>query len=834
MLTAAVRDLHACYPGQFVTDVRTRCPDLWQNNPHLTPLDESAPGVEILDCEYPLINQCDDTPCHCLHGYLEFLNDRLGRRIRLTRYQGDIHLSAQEKAWHSQVHELTREDTPFWILTAGGKYDVTVKWWSAERYQRVVDHFKGKIVFAQVGQQGHHHPKLNGVIDLRGRTTLRELIRLVHHADGVLCPITCAMHLAAAVEWKRNPKGLRPCVVVAGGREPVHWEQYPGHQFLHTIGALKCCARTGCWRDRIAPLGDGDERDDPKHLCLDVVNDLPRCLDMISAEEVIHRIESYYQGGMLAYLARAQSQAARKGIRATRNNPFDRLPLTSGNVRLACAQFIRTIPECPSHFRGRGIVIGAGGCRLFTCAWVCVNLLRQHGCTLPIQVWHLGEREMDARMAALLAPLGVECVDASKLRQTIPCRILGGWELKSYSVLHSPYEEVLYLDADNVPVANPEYLFDEPEYRKLGAIFWPDLGQFEKTKQMWDLLGLARPVHAEFESGQMVVNKRACWRALALALWMNEHSDFFYRIIHGDKETFHLAFRKLNQPFVLVPTAVKKLFGTMCQHDLQGRRLFQHRNSDKWNLFANNPPVEDFWFEEDCRRYLRQLQELWSGRVESKGCAKPARLPCIHVKAPVIQAGMISCTARDEVRRQTLRNLERTDWGQAEVLVEMDDGVGDDPKERQQRSALRLLKRFLQAKGDHLLFLEDDLDFNRWLRHNLEQWPPLQARSVTLAGLYNPGLREEACDVKSRAYVIRADHIFGSQAFLLSRKAAQFMIEHWNEVEGMQDIRMSRLAGRLGRPIYYHSPSLVQHVGAKSTWGGVFHEASDFDAHVKC
>lgn len=33
MLTAAVRDLHACYPGLFQTDVSTSCPDLWPHTP---------------------------------------------------------------------------------------------------------------------------------------------------------------------------------------------------------------------------------------------------------------------------------------------------------------------------------------------------------------------------------------------------------------------------------------------------------------------------------------------------------------------------------------------------------------------------------------------------------------------------------------------------------------------------------------------------------------------------------------------------------------------------------------------------------------------------------
>jgi hypothetical protein len=40
---------------------------------------------------------------------------------------------------------------------------------------------------------------------------------------------------------------------------------------------------------------------------------------------------------------------------------------------------------------------------------------------------------------------------------------------------------------------------------------------------------------------------------------------------------------------------------------------------------------------------------------------------------------------------------------------------------------------------------------------------------------------------------------------------------------------MARLAGRLDRPLYYHVPSLVQHVGKKSVWGGFFHQAADYD-----
>jgi ADP-heptose:LPS heptosyltransferase len=306
LLTAAVRDLHRCYPGQFVTDVRTSCAELWENNPYLTPLPER--GVEILECEYPLINEANQTPCHVLHGFTEFLNAHLGLRIRLTEFRGDIHLSAREKFAKSPVAKLTGNDAPFWLVVAGGKYDYTIKWWSPARFQAVVDHFRGRIQFVQVGAAAHAHPRLSGVIDLRGRTDLRQLLRLVYHAQGALCPVTAVMHMAAAVETKTL--GHRPCVVVAGGREPPTWEAYPGHQFIHTVGALPCCAHGACWRSRTAPLGDGDELDYPQHLCLQTVGDLPRCMDLISPEEVIRRVESYFQGGALSFLSPAQARAA--------------------------------------------------------------------------------------------------------------------------------------------------------------------------------------------------------------------------------------------------------------------------------------------------------------------------------------------------------------------------------------------------------------------------------------------------------------------------------------------------------------------------------------------
>ena len=308
MLTAAVRDLHLAHPGSFLTDVRTPCKQLWENNPYVSPISDDD-TAERIECHYPLIHGSNQLPNHFVEGFTAYIAERLGVPIKTTAFKGDIHLSSREKAWISQVHEIARVSVPFWIVVAGGKRDYTVKWWSTQRFQSVVDHFAGRVLFVQVGSPHHHHPRLRGVLDLIGKTDLRQLVRLVYHSQGVLCPVTFHMHLAAAVEVKGGRPKNRPCVVVAGGREPPHWEAYPHHQFIHTVGSLLCCDNGGCWKARTFPLNDGDPKDAPGSRCVDVVDALPRCMDLITPAEVIARIERYFDGGVAAYLTDGERRA---------------------------------------------------------------------------------------------------------------------------------------------------------------------------------------------------------------------------------------------------------------------------------------------------------------------------------------------------------------------------------------------------------------------------------------------------------------------------------------------------------------------------------------------
>jgi len=823
VLTGAVRDLHAQHPGLFATDVRTSFRELWDHNPFLTRLDEYDPEVGILECEDLLIGRSGESACHVLHGVLEFLNRRLGARLKPTAFRGDIHLTRAEVAAPSPLRRLSGQDLPYWLIAAGGKLDCTIKWWDWRRYQEVVDAFRGRIQFVQVGHLAHYHPRLRGVIDLRGRTSVRELVLLVHHAQGVLCGVTGLMHLASAVPVRDGQWPLRPCVVIAGGREPAHWEAYPGHQFIHTIGALSCCATDGCWRSRTAPLGDGDPRDQPEELCLNARGTLPRCMDLITSAEVVRRIEGYFAGGAARFLTARQARAAGRAVARAAAQGEPDAPLNICTAREAADRFIASMPEYPGGFRGRGIVICAGGVRLFANAWVCARMLRHLGCSLPIELWHAGEAELDEPMRALVRPLEVECVDALEVARKHPARQLQGWALKSFALLHCSFQEVLLLDADNVPVANPEPLFESPEYVRSGAVLWPDQERVAREDRAWGVFGVPYRDEPAVESGQVLVNKARCWGPLALTRWYNEHADFYYQHVYGDKETLHFAFRKLEAAYAMPARRLEMLRGAMCQHDFAGRRLFQHRNMDKWTLFPFNRRIRGFRHEEKCRAFLRELGQRWDGRLAS--FKEQAAEGGGEVS---IAAVMISCAVRERLRARTLEDLGRTDWGPAPVQVILDEQRFRYKTENIAHTGWRALKAGLAAAADYVLFLEDDVVFNLRLRENLGRWGPLQERRMPVMSLFNPGLPELAWDLAHNAVLVDPRRVIGSQAVLLSRDAIRHLLEHWFEAPAAVDLKFGWLAASLGRPWVSHCPSLVQHVGRKSTWGGRFYGAADF------
>ena len=243
-LTAAVESLVKAYPGKWKIQVAGTAMDIWQNNPHIHELDCGEQETALLiKMEYPVIHRSNQTHVPFVAGYTDFLGAVLGVNLPLLVNRPHLYLSADEKSWMSQIQELTGDRRPYAIVDAGVKSDYTAKQWPVEYYQEIVNQTKDQIEWVQIGSAEHDHPLLDNVIDLRGETDTRQLIRLVYHCQLAIGPVTFLQHLSAA--WEK------PYLCMLGGREPLTWVNYPKQHTFHTIGQLSCCQDTACWKSKI-------------------------------------------------------------------------------------------------------------------------------------------------------------------------------------------------------------------------------------------------------------------------------------------------------------------------------------------------------------------------------------------------------------------------------------------------------------------------------------------------------------------------------------------------------------------------------------------------------
>jgi hypothetical protein len=291
-------------------------------------------------------------------------------------------------------------------------------------------------------------------------------------------------------------------------------------------------------------------------------------------------------------------------------------------MRALAEEHLANLPAYPEgRYRGRGVVMAGGGERFFPSLYVTLRALRHVGCRLPVQLWYLGRnRELPARRKALLAPLGVEFVDADEVRKHHPANRLGGWELKVFAALHSPFEELLFLDADCYPCRDPEFLFDLPEYRVRGAIFWPDI-ETNDPCLVWSAYGVPDPRReGSVESGQFVLHKSLCWEPLNLAWFYNDHSDYYYRYGYGDKHTLEVAWTRCVRPFVMWNPVATWADVAYVHPGPDRRPLFVHRCSDKFRFDRHTynttqiNPMPAFYamlpLERECWQWMAELARL--------------------------------------------------------------------------------------------------------------------------------------------------------------------------------------------------------------------------------
>jgi len=275
MFTPVVRDLKASYPDWQIA-VESAGPEIWQNNPHIE-RDMTEPDEEYQIGPAKVTKGSKTNGLHISAAFRVCLAEKMGRPIKAGILRPEIFLSEQEKS-------LKIIDGRYWVINIDcGPF--SAKRWHHSRWQQLVEELPD-ITFVQVGLQKDNQFRLRGpnVINMIDRTKVRELFSLVYNADGCISLVSSLMHVAAAFD--------KPCVVLAGAREPLTFEKYPNHRYIDTVGTLPCSKSQACWHNAISA-------------CTKRVGDIARCMDMIRVDHVVDAVKSYYEGGLLDKPARA-------------------------------------------------------------------------------------------------------------------------------------------------------------------------------------------------------------------------------------------------------------------------------------------------------------------------------------------------------------------------------------------------------------------------------------------------------------------------------------------------------------------------------------------------
>lgn len=280
MFTCAIRDFKKAYPDKRVNVIST-AGHIWDHNPYidrsLTPTPENTikigPGKGT--------NMSNRIDWHFANAFRISIEENLGIYIPQGESRPDIWFTQEEY----DSPRLFKD--PYWVICTTGEKGWGCKMYPQEKWQQFIDQNQDKL-FIQIGTAEDNAPRLQGsnVIDYIGKTQSREtgvrdLFKLFLNAEGSVGLVSFHMHLSGAL--------YKPCVVVAGGREPVSFTRYEGHRYLSDDGCLPCSVKA-CWHCSI---------DKCTNIVMDKEIKIPKCVDIIDPEDLTRAINLYYRGGRL-------------------------------------------------------------------------------------------------------------------------------------------------------------------------------------------------------------------------------------------------------------------------------------------------------------------------------------------------------------------------------------------------------------------------------------------------------------------------------------------------------------------------------------------------------
>ncbi|KAG7663758.1 uncharacterized protein J8A68_002705 [[Candida] subhashii] len=297
--------------------------------------------------------------------------------------------------------------------------------------------------------------------------------------------------------------------------------------------------------------------------------------------------------------------------------------------------------------KGDGIVYLAGG-KYNQLVFLSIKILRSNGSRLPVEVIIPKAADYDIQFCERILPtLNGKCKLMTDYLPRYFNNKIEGFQLKNIALLISSFERVLYLDADNLPIRNPDVLFNNKPFTDKHLVLWPDFWRRSTSPTYYEIADIpidpnfmvrnsyikgdprgapTDPSHyslhdtknsipeASSETGQLLINKRHHFRTLVLAMYYNYFGpDYFYPLFsqgaagEGDKETFIAAAHRLDLPYYQV-NEFNREFGPMNAKSKK-RELFAMGQYDPIIDYIQSNDEPDPVAEEDLKKKNKNSQQ---------------------------------------------------------------------------------------------------------------------------------------------------------------------------------------------------------------------------------
>jgi alpha 1,2-mannosyltransferase len=324
-------------------------------------------------------------------------------------------------------------------------------------------------------------------------------------------------------------------------------------------------------------------------------------------------------------------------------------PEDEAELKSAHTWFVNTIsstsfPELPFTPGTSGVVTSAGG-EFLPEALVSIRMLRHTGSTLPVDVFLATPEEDEGELCTTVFPaLNATC----RILSTMLSDAQGGlphrhnitrYQLKAFALMLSDFDNILWIDADQIPLVDPRTLLEAEPLKSQGMVIWPDYWYMTTSPLFYRIAGVTNIPHTgerpASETGQFMISKTKHWKTLLLATYYNFHGpSHYYKLLsqgavgEGDKETFAAAAVAFDEQFYAIMTGIdtigyydgedRKNTGMLQAHPGYDYAKHGGGSGSGWALGPNSKVPPAFLHDEQHKPNAGRFSKLWREDIKQR------------------------------------------------------------------------------------------------------------------------------------------------------------------------------------------------------------------------